>query len=104
MRKNMRSFTLGAAVTAAFLLASCGTVDINKLLVDIQANAKQYCGVIVNLADLAAALSGQDPKIIAVSQVAHSICDQYLAKAQASAPGAPSTLGCVNVTINNKPV
>jgi len=100
----MRTFVFGAALTAALLLASCGTVDINKLLVDIQANAKQYCGVVVNLADLAAALSGQDPKVIAVSQVAHSICDQYLAKAQANAPTAAPLTGYVNVHVNNKPV
>ena len=99
----MKILILGAA-SAALLLSSCGTVDINAILAAIQKDAKQYCGVIVAGADLAVALSGQDPKTIAVSQVAHSICDQYLAKVQANAPGAPATPGCVEVKVNNKPV
>ncbi len=100
----MKSFTLSAVMGAAILLTSCGTVDINTILAEIQKNAKEYCGVVVAGADLAVALSGQDPKAIIASQVAHNICDQYLAKAQGSAPGAPSTTGCVRVVVNGKPV
>jgi len=95
---------LFGVVVLAATLAGCGTVDINKLLVDIQANAKQYCGVVVNLADLAVALSGQDPKVIAVTQVAHSICDQYKSVVQGSVQAQTSPTGCVSVQVNNKPL
>jgi hypothetical protein len=90
--------------TLGFLaLAACSGVTLQTVLDDVAKNAKEYCGVAVNLTDLAVALSGQNPATIAASQLAHSICDQYLAKAQA-APQAQAGESCQTVLVNNTPV
>ncbi len=87
----------GVAVLAV-TLAGCA-VDISAILAGVQKNAKEYCGVVVNLTDLAAALSNQDPKALVASQIAHSICDQY----KTQAPTATET-GCRKVMVKDKPV
>jgi hypothetical protein len=92
------------ASLGAIALAACSGVTLQTVLDEVAKNAKQYCGVAVNLTDLAVALSGQNPSAIVASQLAHSICDQYLAKVQNVLPQAQVGENCQPVLVNNQPV
>jgi hypothetical protein len=90
----------------AGLTVACSSADLTKLIDAIVANAKVECGIAVNAADLAAALSGQNPALVLAATVAHSMCQQYLAQAPAATMHEKLTAGQATyvVVVNNKPV
>ena len=88
-----------AAIALAAVLTACAGVTLQSVIDAIVTNAKVECGVAVNAADLAVALSGQNPAIIIAANIAHSVCSQYLAQVPPTPAGAPKATASADVTV-----
>jgi len=58
----------------AFTLMAASCSNSAQQVVDM---VKANCGILVSVADVAGALSAQNPAVVGVDAVAHAICQQY---------------------------
>ena len=68
----MHKFLTLAALAFMLMAASCS--NSAQQVVDM---VKQNCGILVSVADVAGALSAQNPGVVGIDAVAHAICNQY---------------------------
>lgn len=96
----MRKYRSLCGITLALALFTCGTLTAQSVVDWVRAN----CGIIVQLVDIAAVLSGQ-PAAVTAAQIGGQICEAVKtqrAEQLKTAPASPPTGGVV--IVNGVPV